>query len=141
MKDQYFGDINDYRKYGLLRAIIRAGRLRILVAWMLTVDDGSTDGKYTLLICQHFIREKRLDFIQRMLKTLRSATPGSFVEAFSTSHVVFLMALRPEHQGFHKAIVTSVKKNWKGQIHYWDITRAQQGVPTDRSTATRIRVG
>ena len=23
MKDQYFGDINDYRKYGLLRAIIR----------------------------------------------------------------------------------------------------------------------
>ncbi|WP_155985598.1 hypothetical protein [Thioalkalivibrio sp. AKL12] len=46
MKDQYFGDINDYRKYGLLRAIIRASGLRILVVWMLTPDDGSTDGKF-----------------------------------------------------------------------------------------------
>jgi hypothetical protein len=46
MKDQYFGDINDYRKYGLLRAIIRASGFRVLVAWMLTPDDGSTDGKF-----------------------------------------------------------------------------------------------
>ncbi len=46
MKDQYFGDINDYRKYGLLRAIIRASGFGILVAWMLTPDDGSTDGKF-----------------------------------------------------------------------------------------------
>lgn len=238
MKDQYFGDINDYRKYGLLRAIIRASGLRILVAWMLTADDGSTDGKYityleypykwsrhdpvlfqetkellasgrkrrvsliestdllpnteyfsilvpdtasgrslwfnsltqqvlgcdfvfldpdnglevkskaygrkdsskylywrevstlwglgkSLLIYQHFIREKRLNFIQRMLKTLRNATPGSLVEAFSTPHVIFLMALKPEHQEFHKAIVNSVEENWKGQIHHWDITCAQ----------------
>ncbi len=46
MKNQYFGDINDYRKYGLLRSIIRATGLRLLVAWMLTPDDGSTDGKF-----------------------------------------------------------------------------------------------
>jgi len=31
MKDQYFGDINDYRKYGLLRAIVRSSELRIMV--------------------------------------------------------------------------------------------------------------
>jgi len=47
MKNQYFGDINDYRKYGLLRSIIEASHLRLLVAWMLTPDDGSTDGKFT----------------------------------------------------------------------------------------------
>ena len=46
MKDQYFGDINDYRKYGLLRSIIRASTFRLLVAWMLTPDDESTDGKF-----------------------------------------------------------------------------------------------
>jgi hypothetical protein len=46
MKDQYFGDINDYRKYGLLRAIIRTTGFRIMVAWMLTPDDQSTDGKF-----------------------------------------------------------------------------------------------
>ena len=47
MKNQYFGDINDYRKYGLIRAIHAASSLRILVAWMLTPDDGRTDGQTT----------------------------------------------------------------------------------------------
>jgi len=230
MKDQYFGDINDYRKYGLLRSIIHAGGFRLLVVWMLTKDkDGSTDGKFvsylkypddwsgydfvlfqkikyllahnqkrrvgliektdllpntdyfslpvpdsssdrqswfnslteqarkndfvfldpdnglevkskpygrkesskflywhevaslwssgkSLLIYQHFIREKRSKFIQRMLESLSKATPGSFVEAFSTPRVVFLMALKPEHLSFRKAIVSSVKENWAGQI-------------------------
>ena len=254
MKDQYFGDINDYRKYGLLRAIICASGLRQLIAWMLTPDDGSTDGKFisylehpgkwsrhdpvlfqkikellapdrkrrvrliestdllpraeyfsshvpdtasgrgqwfsslaqraegcdfvfldpdnglevksksyggknsskflywhevealwvsgkSLLIYQHFIREKRLNFIQRMLEALRSTTPGSFVEAFSTPHVVFLMALQPEHQEFHEAIVSSVQEKWGGQIQHWELTRAQQGAPAKRSPAARARVG
>lgn len=44
MKDQYFGDINDYRKYGLLRALQSEGTGRLLVAWMLTPDDGGPDG-------------------------------------------------------------------------------------------------
>jgi hypothetical protein len=43
MKNQYFGDINNYRKYGLLRAVIHATRLRLLVAWMLTPDDGGSN--------------------------------------------------------------------------------------------------
>lgn len=238
MKDQYFGDINDYRKYGLLRVIIHASGLRLLVAWMLTPDDGSADGKFvsylehpgkwsrhdpvlfqavkelltcdqkrrvslventgllpkaeycsshvpdsasgrsswfsslaqreqgsdfvfldpdnglevkskpyggkdsskflywrevealwasgkSLLIYQHFIREKRLNFIRRMMDALGSATPSSFVEAFSTSHVVFLMALQPDHQKFHEAIVSSVQESWEGQIRHWELTRAQ----------------
>ena len=47
MKNQYFGDINDYRKYGLLRSIISTTKLSVLINWMLTQDDGSTDGKFT----------------------------------------------------------------------------------------------
>jgi alkylated DNA nucleotide flippase Atl1 len=47
MKNQYFGDINDYRKYGLLRTLTRETGLRCLVAWMLTPDDGRTDGRMT----------------------------------------------------------------------------------------------
>ena len=240
MKNQYFGDINDYRKYGLLRSILSAGEFRLLVAWMLTPDDGSTDGKFTsylessdkwskydpvlfhqlkkilnddqsrrvslmantnllpkaeyfsmevpdlargrrewfhlladrakdsnfifldpdnglevksrpygrqnsskflywrevealwaagksLLIYQHFIREKRVDYVQRMLGSLAEATPGSFVEAFSTSHVVFLMALQPEHQRFHQTIVDTVQESWEGQIRHWDLALAQLG--------------
>ena len=44
MKDQYFGDINDYRKYGLLRAFFTASARKLLVAWMLTPNDGRRDG-------------------------------------------------------------------------------------------------
>lgn len=244
MKNQYFGDINDYRKYGLLRSIIEASHLRLLVSWMLTPDDGSTDGKFTaylvnpeqwvkydpelfhklhdildnqqqrkvnlienmellpttqyfskyvpdpslerntwfgslaehaemnelvfldpdngieikskpygrknsskfvywreikilwesgksLLIYQHFIREKRYNFIQRMLKELQIVTPGSLVEAFSTSHVVFLMALQPSHQHHHSNIVNTVQKRWKSQINHWDLICTQQGDSAD----------
>lgn len=43
MKEQYVGDVNDYRKYGLLRLLGRSG-LKLGVCWMLTPDDGRTDG-------------------------------------------------------------------------------------------------
>lgn len=43
MKNQYFGDINDYRKYGLLRALRSEGDGSLLVAWMLTPEDGGRD--------------------------------------------------------------------------------------------------
>lgn len=250
MKNQYFGDINDYRKYGLLRAIGTNSRLRLFVAWMLTPDDGSTDGKFvsyldqpskwehhdpdlfwglkgllesgyerevamieqssllgnagyfsravpdqavdrrqwlqalltsaapydlvfldpdnglevkskpygsknsskflywrevealwslgkSLLIYQHFIREKRAPFVQRMLDSLARHTSGSFVEAFSTPHVVFLMALQPAHQPYHSEIVDIVQEGWRGQIKHWDLT--QQGAPADHPTALNQR--
>lgn len=60
MKDQYFGDINDYRKYGLLRAVIGAAGFRVLVAWMLTPDDESTDGKFISYL-EHPARWSRYD--------------------------------------------------------------------------------
>lgn len=46
MKNQYFGDVNDYRKYGLLRLLSGYGQFRVGVCWMLTEDDGRTDGKF-----------------------------------------------------------------------------------------------
>ncbi|MDH3690978.1 MAG: hypothetical protein OEU36_16140 [Gammaproteobacteria bacterium] len=234
MKNQYFGDINDYKKYGLLRSIITATKFRVFVAWMLTPDDGGLDGQFTayidepgkyrdhdpilfdglkrflteskerhvgliettdlvpgavyfskitpdsasqraewfaslldclsesdlvfldpdnglevkstpygrkssskflywrevkeiwsvgqsLLIYQHFIREKRPQFIQRMLEAFHTATPGSLVEAFSTANVVFLMALQPGHQRFNGVILDAVQARWQGRIRHWDL--------------------
>ena len=43
MKEQYVGDVNDYRKYALLRLLGRSG-LRLGVCWMLTPNDGRSDG-------------------------------------------------------------------------------------------------
>jgi hypothetical protein len=44
LKDQYFGDVNDYRKYGLLRGLAGGGGCGIAVCWMLTGNDGRGDG-------------------------------------------------------------------------------------------------
>ena len=44
MKNQYFGDINDYKKYGILRLLSDKGRAKIGVCWMLTGDGRRTDG-------------------------------------------------------------------------------------------------
>jgi hypothetical protein len=47
MKNQYFGDVNDYRKYGLLRELASDGALRIGFCWMLTPNDTGPDGEKT----------------------------------------------------------------------------------------------
>ncbi|HEY3268549.1 MAG TPA: hypothetical protein VGM37_16645 [Armatimonadota bacterium] len=47
MMNQYFGDINDFHKYALLRALTARGDTRTLVCWMLTPSDGGTDGGKT----------------------------------------------------------------------------------------------
>jgi hypothetical protein len=44
LKHQYFGDVNDYRKYGLLRLLATDGGLRLGICWMLTPDDDSRHG-------------------------------------------------------------------------------------------------
>lgn len=46
VKDQYFGDVNDFRKYGLLRLLSVDNRLRLGICWMLTKSDGGTDGRF-----------------------------------------------------------------------------------------------
>jgi hypothetical protein len=43
VKEQYVGDVSDYRKYALLRLLGRS-RLSIGVCWMLTPGDGRSDG-------------------------------------------------------------------------------------------------
>jgi hypothetical protein len=229
MKDQYFGDINDYRKYGLLRCIIEACNFRILVAWMLTRNDGRSDGKFieylnqpaqwsgydqilfyglreplksgaerkvrliektklipnarffsdeihdsasrreawfsllsekakdcdfifldpdnglevkskrygrknsskylywrevealwnsgkSLLIYQHFTREKRTAFKQRLLKKIKEHTPNSALDAFSTPYVVFFIALQPAHKKHLPHIRALAQERWGDQI-------------------------
>jgi hypothetical protein len=44
VKVQYFGDVNDYRKFALLRLLAKSGGFKIGVCWMLTEADGSAHG-------------------------------------------------------------------------------------------------
>lgn len=47
MKEQYAGDVSDYRKYALLRRLAGEGEVSIGVCWMLTPPDGRPDGNKT----------------------------------------------------------------------------------------------
>src|ERR1700691_2068017 len=44
VKVQYFGDVNDYRKFALLRLLAEVGGFKIGVCWMLTEADDSKEG-------------------------------------------------------------------------------------------------
>jgi hypothetical protein len=68
MKNQYFGDINDYRKYGLLRVLSVGGAIKLGICWMLTRNDGSTDGRFRKYLKEP-ARWGRLD--QRLFACLR----------------------------------------------------------------------
>jgi hypothetical protein len=71
MKNQYFGDVGDYGKYGLLRFLANHDR-KIAVNWYLTADDGSNDGKHIAYL--NDARNRRYDpEIYDVLKTMVSA--------------------------------------------------------------------
>lgn len=52
MKNQYFGDINDYKKYSLLRHLSGWGQLKTAVCWLLTRDDKGGDGNHINYLTQ-----------------------------------------------------------------------------------------
>ena len=52
VKHQYFGDVNDYRKYGLLRCIAEATGFGVGMLWLLTADDGRSDGEFRRYLCE-----------------------------------------------------------------------------------------
>jgi hypothetical protein len=229
MKNQYFGDINDYRKYGLLRALHSNGDSSLLVAWMLTPDDGGPDGRFrsylhdpnnwarydpdlfaglaallasapqpsvsliegsellrraayhsalvpdgreerhgwrsdlmraasdvdlvfvdpdngievpskpvghkgsskyvtwleieglwhsgcSILIYQHFRRERRDSFAERMVSELRDHTGAPYVEALRTPHVLFLVAAQARHETRLRDAMSAIPRRWNGQI-------------------------
>ena len=229
MKDQYFGDINDYRKYGILRALQSKGLGTLLVAWMLTPDDSSRDGEFrsyledpatwkcydpelfaglrslmrsapapkvsfmekagllpdtvyysevvpdkrglrdawryglldsarnaelvfvdpdngievpskpigrrgsskyvtwqeiqalwqggcSILIYQHFPRERREVFCKRMVLDLKRRTGAGFIEAFHTPRVLLLLAAQERHQSGVQEAALVLQQRWTGQI-------------------------
>ena len=45
MKNQYFGDVYDYVKYGLIRRLTNYGKEPSALCWMMREDDGSSEGR------------------------------------------------------------------------------------------------
>lgn len=64
MKNQYVGDINDYKKYSLIEIISEVLNEKVLIAWMLTEDDSRNDGN-------------KLDYLKKE-KNYRQSNPELF---------------------------------------------------------------
>jgi len=76
VKNQYVGDVSDYLKYALLRALAGPAE-RLVVAWMLTLDDERTDGRRLSYLDQPQ-RYRRLDpVLFDMLNTVVAANTRS----------------------------------------------------------------
>jgi len=75
MKNQYFGDINDFKKYGLIRALSGGGEISTAVCWMLTDDDVGRDGRKTTYLSQAGIYRsldpRLFDSLKKCLRTGR----------------------------------------------------------------------
>jgi hypothetical protein len=82
MKNQYFGDVNDYKKYGLLRLLSKNGSKKIAVCWMLTADDKRTDGKLIDYLKDHGKWEKYdSELFNKLDTSLRNPTNRNISKA------------------------------------------------------------
>lgn len=60
MQNRYEGDVGDFGKYGLLRAICEDSNLKLGVNWYLVPDEGhNNDGKFTNYLSPDKVREFR----------------------------------------------------------------------------------
>lgn len=66
MKNQYFGDVGDYGKYGLLRFLSKQG-ITVAVNWYLTADDQSNDGN----IRGYLVKEKNRIYDPELFDVLK----------------------------------------------------------------------
>ena len=107
MKNQYFGDVNDYRKYGLLRLLAGDGTLRIGVCWMLTPNDTRPDGEKTQYLDDDRRNEWR-HFDPDLYDFLRLKVHGHETEPKSRD-VRNLTATHLPHGDFYPAILSDSK--------------------------------
>ena len=87
VKNQYVGDVNDFYKYGLLRALAKDDE-RIGVFWMLTENDDGRDGNQVAYLenLSHGIHQDPELF--QMMKELRAQSGPNRVDLIEAAQVI-----------------------------------------------------
>ena len=99
MKNQYFGDVGDYGKYGLLRFIAKRG-LTIAVNWYLTPDDQSNDGNIRSYLANDSNRmyDPELFDVLREMSAYKERNVGCFAEReLIPGAIYFDDIVQPQH--------------------------------------------
>ncbi len=115
MKEQYVGDISDYRKYALLRVLADQGRNRIGVCWMLTPPDGNKDGQKISYLGQP---EQYRHFDPELFDVLVNAVVQSDQRRL---HSIENSGAIPGAQYFNTTLGTNIR----GRQAYMDMCRAE----------------
>ena len=71
MKNQWFGDQYDFRKYGLLYFLCEKYYKKLLVAWMLTKNDSFKEGTIQAKIWNCLNSRKKSNMLKNVSKICR----------------------------------------------------------------------
>jgi len=117
MKDQYFGDINDFRKYCILSRLSQGTGLPICFVWMRTLRDGRPDGRKTRYLRNvgpwPRLNPPLFDFLRRHVLGLKERKVAAFREAPGFSKARFIEDIltgSPAEQGDYFAKVRRVAR-------------------------------
>ena len=116
MKVQYLGDVNDYRKFGLLRLFMGIPDLKIGVCWLLTPDDRSNDGRKRQYLLEEAEARRDRPLFQ-LLKGIKSPPDeGELIRIESDqifSGIAFFNKLTPDQRDertqFHRQCLKHLK--------------------------------
>jgi phospholipid N-methyltransferase len=65
-----------------------------------------------VLVYQHFPREARIAYIERLAQRLQDETTASEVFSFSTPHVLFLLAAQERHVASFRDVARNLPLCW-----------------------------
>jgi len=71
---------------------------------------------HSILVYQHFRREKRDTFIEKMARKMKATTGAETIYALRTSNVVFFLLVQSKHQDFFERQVSRLSEAWDAQI-------------------------
>lgn len=89
----------------------------------------------SLLIYQHFNRQPRKLFIDRISQELRLQTNSKVVAAIYSAHVVFFFVGHPEHEESFNRVSLIIERRWKGQLQVFQNTSIENDRPLLKSLA------
>jgi hypothetical protein len=112
MKHQYFGDVNDYRKYGLLRGLSANGAIQTGVCWMLTRADGRSDGQLLTYLNNadgfRAFAPDLFDFLCHCVRTRKSRRTALIEAAGCLPSTIFFSKFLPDDMLQRKAYLAQM---------------------------------
>lgn len=97
----------------------------------------------SVLVYQHFVREKRDSYTARIADQLKASTGAAAVFAFSTPHVLFILAAQQRHLAAFRTSLPVIGSRWNGQIavsEFCTQTRPLTPVTIQSCTGIFVRV-